>query len=349
MDPLEVDFLPDGGQTALEVTKRLSAFLGDARQSLDVAIYDFHAREGATAGIADALEAAAARGVAVRVAFNVERKPAHGHVTPMTAAPEVIDGLEVPTKGIHDQGSLMHHKYVVRDAAAVWTGSTNWTDDAFTREENSLIRVASAEIAAAYSENFTQLWEHGNIERSGGAGSVVSLGAGITAQPLFSPRGPSLAHRAAERIAAARRRVRVASPVYTSGAVLGTLAELAGRKSFDLRGAYDATQMLQVEGQWRDWPPNHWKIEAWHALRPRLEGKVTTPYAPGAVHDYMHAKIVVADDEVVTGSYNLSHGGEENAENVLHIVGEPIAVRFAAFVDQIADRYREKVQPAGPG
>ncbi|MEA2581431.1 MAG: hypothetical protein QOE83_2323 [Actinomycetota bacterium] len=340
MEPLEVDFLPDGGQSAADVSARVCRFVGEAVHSLDVAIYDFHARDGATAGIADALESAAGRGVTVRVAFNVERQPARGHVTPMTAVPEVIDGLEVPTKGIHGQGSLMHHKYIVRDASAVWTGSTNWTDDAFTREENTLIRVTSPAIAAAYTEDFTQLWEHGSVERSGGTGPVVELGSGISAQPLFSPRGPSLAHRVAERMAAARRRIRVASPVFTSGAVLGTLAELAGRKSFDLRGAYDATQMQQVEGQWRDWPPNHWKIEAWHAVRSRLEGKVTTPYAPGAVHDYMHAKIMVADDEVVTGSYNLSHGGEENAENVLHIIGEPVSVRFAAFVDQIADRYK---------
>ena len=337
---LEIDFLPDGGQSAGDVTDRVCRFLGEAARSLDVAIYDFHAREGATAKIADALEAAVARGVAVRVAFNVERQPTKGHEPPMTAAPEMIDGLEVPTKGIHDQGSLMHHKYVVRDANAVWTGSTNWTDDAFSREENTLIRVMSPQIAAVYAENFAQLWERGNIEHSGGSGSVVDVGKGVTVQALFSPRGPSLAHRAAERIGAARRRIRVASPVYTSGAVLGTLAELAGRKSFDLRGAYDATQMQQVQGQWQGWPPNHWKIEAWHALRPRLEGKVTTPYAPGAVHDYMHAKIVVADDEVVTGSYNLSHGGEENAENVLHIVSEPVAARFATFIDQIADRYR---------
>ena len=31
----------------------------------------------------------------------------------------------------------------------------------------------------------------------------------------------------------------------------------------------------------------------------------------------MHNKIVVADDAVITGSYNLSHSASENAENIL--------------------------------
>ena len=166
---------------------------------------------------------------------------------------------------------------------------------------------------------------------------------------MFSPRGPSLAHLAAERIASADHRVRILSPVITSGAVLGTLAELAGRASFDLVGAYDATQMREVVGQWQAWPPNHWKIAAWEAIRPRLSGKVTTPWsAAGGVHDFMHAKVVVADGDVLTGSYNLSHGGEENAENVLHIRSGALAERFGAFVERVATRYATPAD-AAPG
>ena len=172
----------------------------------------------------------------------------------------------------------------------------------------------------------------------------MTLGRGVDVQPLFSPRGPSLAHRTAERIAAAHHRVRILSPVITSGAVLGTLAEIAGRASFDLIGAYDATQMREVVGQWETWPPNHWKIAAWDAIRPRLSGKVSTPWsAAGGVHDYMHAKVVVADGDVVTGSYNLSHGGEENAENVLHIRSGALAERFGAFAERVAARYAASV------
>jgi phosphatidylserine/phosphatidylglycerophosphate/cardiolipin synthase-like enzyme len=285
--------------------------------------------------VADALEAAAARGVRIRVAFNQEREAAASHNPPMIGDPETIDGLEVPTRGVRDQGSLMHHKYVVRDQDAVWTGSTNWTDDAFSREENAIVRVSSPEVAA----------EHERIEPTGGVGPDVTIGRGVDVQPMFSPHGPSLAHRVAERIAAADRRLRILSPVITSGAILGTLAEIAGRMSFDLVGAYDATQMREVVQQWQGWAPNHWKIAAWDAIRPRLAGKESTPWsAAGGVHDFMHAKVTVADGEVLTGSYNLSHGGEENAENLLHIRSGALAERFGAFVERVAERYA-----AGPG
>jgi phosphatidylserine/phosphatidylglycerophosphate/cardiolipin synthase-like enzyme len=62
----------------------------------------------------------------------------------------------------------------------------------------------------------------------------------------------------------------------------------------------------------------------------------------------MHAKALVVDDEVITGSYNLSRHGEVNAENVLHILDEPTAVRFAEFADRVAARYRTALRPRTP-
>jgi phosphatidylserine/phosphatidylglycerophosphate/cardiolipin synthase-like enzyme len=67
--------------------------------------------------------------------------------------------------------------------------------------------------------------------------------------------------------------------------------------------------------------------------------KRSTPYQAGSVHDFMHAKCLVADDSVFTGSYNLSHIGEENAENVLEIESRSAADLFAGFVEGVADRY----------
>ena len=53
----------------------------------------------------------------------------------------------------------------------------------------------------------------------------------------------------------------------------------------------------------------------------------------------MHAKVTVADDVVFIGSFNLSHSGEENAENVLELADAALAERLAAFVDDVRGRY----------
>lgn len=341
MGELTTTFLSDGAQPSSATADVLAGWIEAAATSLDVAIYDFDAKEGAIARIADALEAALRRGVAVRVVFNIEPVPDGGSAQPMRSDPATIDALDVPTRGVADAGALMHHKYVVRDGRDVWTGSTNWTDDAFSREENVVVQLAGVpELAGAYTANFERLWNSGHLERSGATGPDVQLDHGVRARPLFSPAPPWLSLEAARMIAGAERRVRLCSPVVTSGAVLALLAEHVSRDKLGFTGAFDATQMDQVQRQWADVPHNRWKIEAWRTIAPHLSGKVSTPYAPGSVHDYLHAKILVVDDEVLTGSFNLSRGGEENAENVLHLVSEDVAVRFTGFVEAVAERYR---------
>lgn len=229
MGELRSTFIEDGAQTAAQVARDIVAFLEEAALTLDVAIYDFHANTGETATIAKALKAASARGVRVRVAFNTEACTHPADARPMQCDPELIAGLAVSTRGVSTPGSLMHHKYVVRDGSSVWTGSTNWTDDAFTREENVLMTVDSPALAAAYRQNFEKLWAKQHVVRTGGTGEEVVLDHDVRVRPFFTPSPPSLAQLAAARIADADRRVRVVSPVVTSGAVLGTLAELAGR------------------------------------------------------------------------------------------------------------------------
>ena len=89
----------------------------------------------------------------------------------------------------------------------------------------------------------------------------------------------------------------------------------------DLAGVVDDTQVDQVFHQWRTNGVSAWKIPL---LQSVLEGapwsgKESIPWTPESVHDFMHAKLVVADDTVFVGSFNLSRSGERNAENVLEI------------------------------
>jgi phosphatidylserine/phosphatidylglycerophosphate/cardiolipin synthase-like enzyme len=53
----------------------------------------------------------------------------------------------------------------------------------------------------------------------------------------------------------------------------------------------------------------------------------------------MHAKVTVCDDVVFVGSFNLSHSGELNAENVLELADAALADTLAAYVDEIRHRY----------
>jgi phosphatidylserine/phosphatidylglycerophosphate/cardiolipin synthase-like enzyme len=335
---VEIDTIDPAPGGAAIVADRLSTWISEARASLDVAIYDFEARTGASGRVANALEGAASRGVKVRVAFNIMRIRHPAAPRPPKCDPQTIDGLDVPTRGITGDNSLMHHKYVVRDGRDVWTGSLNWTDDAFSLEENLVLRMSSPDVAAAFTGDFEQLWSHGTVESSGLAGPEVTVGD-VVVQPFFSPKGPSLAQVAASHIARADNHLRVLSPVMTAGAVLGTMAELAPHRGFDLTGAYDLTQMREVQGQWAEQPQNRWKVDAWGVISARLSGKRSTPYREGAVHDYMHAKAIVADGTVLAGSYNLSKHGVNNAENLVVVRGGRISSRVLEFADRVAARY----------
>jgi phosphatidylserine/phosphatidylglycerophosphate/cardiolipin synthase-like enzyme len=235
----------------------------------------------------------------------------------------------------------MHHKYVVRDGRDVWTGSLNWTDDAFALEENVVLRISSADVAGVFTEAFGQLWTRGTVESSGLAGPELRV-EDVVVQPFFSPKGLSLAQVAAAHIAPADHHLRLLSPVVTAGAVLGTLAEIAPHQGFDLAGAYDLTQMREVRSQWSKQPQNRWKIEAWLGIAARLSGKRSTPYREGAVHDYMHAKAIVADGTVLCGSYNLSKHGVGNAENLVVVRGGRVSALVLEFADRVAARYAAK-------
>jgi phosphatidylserine/phosphatidylglycerophosphate/cardiolipin synthase-like enzyme len=298
-----------------------------------------------------AFEAAVKRGVAVRLVFNED----HDLPIPVPPPPAIdrtfIDRLEsigVQVKPVPGVPDLMHHKYVIRDvatpAAAVLTGSTNWTNDSWTREENVIVTVASGDVAADYRSNFEELWQNPIVAISGRVSAEwTALSDGTRVRPYFCPgRALKLVHAMSRSLASAKKRIRICSPVITSGPILGTLAELVEHPTgVDIAGVYDATQMDEVHHQWATQAGAAWKIAAFQTIVGAIKfgSKRSTPYGVGTVHDFMHAKILVADDYVYAGSFNLSHSGEENAENVLQIESAAVADMCAAFIDRVAARY----------
>ncbi len=128
----------------------------------------------------------------------------------------------------------------------------------------------------------------------------------------------------------------------TSGAILGALSDaLQHGRLAEYGGVYDRTQMEGVFGQWRGGPAD-WKIGVFERIATPLAGKHSTPYTPNGRHDFMHNKIVVCDDAVLTGSYNLSHSAEENAENLLIIDNRDLADRYNEYIDRLVQRYGKR-------
>jgi hypothetical protein len=224
---MTVRTLTDGGQQPLEIAQLVGDFLAAAQRSLDIAIYDLKL-EGETERIViGAIEAAAARGVAVRIAYNSDFRAPIPVPPPPESAPEDIEGLKVPTKPIAGIPDLMHHKYVVRDGASVWTGSANWTDDSWSREENVIVVADSPELAHAFTLDFDQLWASGNVENTGQVEPRPVRVDGIEVRPWFCPGfGDALSHRIAKHLGRAKRRIRVCSPVITAAVTRGVNVRL---------------------------------------------------------------------------------------------------------------------------
>ena len=336
---VELTTLEDGAQTGEAVAERLVAWLGAASRTLDLALYDVRLPGGVGDAVADALRAAMRRGVRVRLAYNDDTPgpdPRPFEPPPPSTQPHVLEQLGADLKGIPGWRDLMHHKYVVRDGEAVWTGSMNWTLDSWSRQENLIAAVAEPAVAAAYARNFAQLWETGTVGASGNFDTPAANGV----RPWFTPgRGRELSHRIAKRIGSARRRVRIATPLVTAAPILAALNETIAEERVDIAGVCDATQVRQVFRQWSENPRSQWKAPLLVKALTVFSGKRSTPYAPGSLHDFMHAKVTVADDVVFLGSFNLSRSGEMNAENVLEIEDAELAERLAGWIDGLRARY----------
>jgi phosphatidylserine/phosphatidylglycerophosphate/cardiolipin synthase-like enzyme len=347
---LELYTLTDGGQSAADVANTIRKFLDAATESLELAFYDLRLDGDAEGIVLDALRRAAARGVAVRIVFNVDHPGPIPVPPPPESSPADVTALGLPSRAVAGIPDLMHHKYVIRDRDAVWTGSLNWTNDSWTRQENVVVRAASPALAYAFELDFEQLWSSGIVEGSGRVDPRPVEIDGCEVRPWFTPdHGEDLSQRIAKQLARARRRIRIASPVLTSGPILATMAEVAGEGICDVAGVVDQTQVNEVFQQWRTNGVSAWKIPLLEAVlqKASFSGKPSTPWsADGSVHDFMHAKCVVADDVLFVGSFNLSRSGERNAENVLEIESPALAATATAFVDAIRARYPAATVPA---
>ena len=381
IDSIEVEFLCQGCQSAESVAQQLAGFIDLASRTLDISIYSFYLGSSTREIVVSALERRAAAGVAIRIAYDAATQqaqiPGYGtgtdpmqsteaqiqalHVNPFAIAPptntaDFVRSLGLPSKPVEGFRALMHDKYAIVDngtpLARVWTGSSNWTDDAWTLQESNIIVLRSQELAQYFTNDFNELWATGAIASTGAldSGEVTLQYGGQPARVSisFAPNdGFQIDHNLAQLIEQTQERLTIAAVVLTSGTMIGALQSLM-KRGIPIDGIYDATQMEGVMQQWQMVPSNNWKIPAWQGIVEygHLVGKHSTPYTPTSKHDFMHNKVLVSDNTVVTGSYNFSRHAQSNAENVLVIDSQALAQTYRQYIYQIMQKYGSAPPPA---
>lgn len=362
MDNVDTYFLCGGCQTAESVARRLADFLSTATQTIDIAIYSFSLCPEPRNIIESTLRERQDAGVRVRIAYDArlgqDSLGGLGSDYCDINTPTFVKSLNFPSMAVSGYQALMHHKYVVLDGATpdarIWTGSLNWTDDAWTLQENNVIILQSPHLAAYYTHDFDELWVDGNLAPSGtmDSGEATLQYGGEPAHVLvnFSPgEGEWIDEAIANQIDRTNSRATLAFVVLTSSRILRAIQGLMQR-GVPITGIYDEMQMAGVKYQWKMVPANHWKIPAFEEIvqYAQLVGKTSTPYTPQSKHDFMHNKVMVLDDAVVTGSYNFSRHAQRNAENSLIITSPKLAETYRRYIVRIADQYRPVGTPA-PG
>jgi phosphatidylserine/phosphatidylglycerophosphate/cardiolipin synthase-like enzyme len=376
-DDIAVAFLQQVGDDAFAATpertaqidgvaKFIADFIAGARKSLDIAIYDFRLADDAAAIVSAALRERARNNVTIRMIYDATTEPAANDSTAMPPAHLEADrkapGTETFVNSFADIAQikpvtgyrvLMHCKYLIRDAdsddAAVSLGSANYTNDSWGLQESNLLQIRSRALAAIFTDNFAGLFATGRVPVNQTSRDVDAVDVSdVPVKVGFAPKqSPAIVKEIVGAIACARQRLLVASGVVSSGPILAALSEAIDR-GMRLGGLYDGPQMDLVRRQWQAAHVGADKINTWDKVADHLVRKNSIPYnrnRPHQPHNFMHNKLVVADDVVVTGSFNLSNHAMGNAEDVLFIHDAGIASAYASYLEQLEVRYSHTVHP----
>lgn len=360
--PIHITFLRDienGGKAdqPKAIAQQFVDFVRAAKSSLHIAIYDFRLTPTLGDPIIQALTEKAAAGVRVRIAFD-QGKPAKS--TPEAFAElgsdpapkgtkdyleKAFQGSKVEIEPINPGSHLMHNKYIVRDVntpdAAIWMGSANFTDDAWTYQDNNIVQIASPQLAIYYETDFQELWNQGTIKTTGVNDTGTAYLGSIAIDAAFSPgEGATIDHIIASLISSARQRIKIASMVITSHTILGALDDaILHQQVKQFAGVYDGTQMDKTVEQWSKSDKSAGLVQTFKDVAAHLASKHSAPYAPTGKHNFMHNKVVVCDNAVVTGSFNFSRNATLNAENILVIHDATVADQYSQYIDQLVTQY----------
>ncbi len=210
-------------------------------------------------------------------------------------------------------------------------------------QDNNIVILESQDIAGNYETDFAELWEAGRIAGTGKNDYVDTEIDDANVEVDFAPgEGPAMDLDIANQISTAKNEIMLASMVISSGAILGALAD-AIERGVKVSGVYDGPEMNQVITNFER--STHGigqaKIAQWNVIKNNLVAKHSTPYQEEGPHDFMHNKVLVVNQQVfLTGRFNFSQNAIHNAENIITLYDEPIALQYEQYIENLISKYR---------
>lgn len=284
--------------------------LDEATQTVDIAQYNIRSERFLTK-----LVELQQRGVRVRIC--VDKKNADQPYNTLDDAMQAA-GLDIQ-RILNDRSSfaIMHHKFTVVDGRTVMTGSYNWNETAQEVNEENMLVLRDAALAAAYTQEFEELR---------GAPEVRQPGHGANVTVYFSPED-NARQAVLDQIRLAQRRIVVSMFTYRDDRIARAMRDAARR-------GVDVT--LIVEKKQADNTNSDETVASGGTnARVHVVANVSSPYSA------MHEKFAVFDDaRVITGACNwTSTAFDYSNEDLLVIEDAALAARYTAAAGDILAKY----------
>ena len=293
------------------ITAALIAKIDAAQQTIHIASFETDIID-----VANALIRAKERGVDVRwitddeSGLMADTKPGHGQFALMKKA-----GIPV----IDDKrGALMHDKFWIFDSQTVWTGSTNVTVSGMFEQNNNVIVIESAELAAIYERQFADMWAGKFNAKSPSTVDQQKVTIdGTPIQVLFSPEDKAIS-KIIPYVQGAQKSVRFMAFTFTQP-LLGQAMIEASKRGVAVSGVFETTGADSQYG----------------AMTPLACAKV--PVRIDGNYAFMHHKVIIIDNRIViTGSLNFTDNADQsNNENVIIIDNPEIAKLYTAEFERV--------------
>ncbi len=296
---------------ANSIAEKLINKIDNAKTSIHIASFEVDVVD-----IANALIRAKQRGVEVRwitddeFGIEADSKEGHGQIAIMKKG-----GIEFKDDA---RGGLMHNKFWIFDGQTVWTGSTNVTISGLFEQDNNVIVIESADLAAIYERQFNDMWNGEFGARSPSTVSEqIAFVNGTPIQVLFSPEDDAV-FKIIPFIQTAKKSIRFLAFSFTQPDLGNAMIERA-KNGVSVSGVFET---VGSETQFSELTPLYCAKAA---------VKQDTNFA------FLHHKVIIVDERyVITGSLNFSdNANKSNNENVIIIDNADIARLYTQEFERI--------------